>query len=187
MQSSMSFTGGSTSDAAKQLWSHHLGFAQGRLDVSAGIGGERLNSAPPLPKAGSPDDPGRMLKDWHFYKYRPHASMASSLNRYGPDFRWPGLNNTPEVRHHLALVKRPKPKHQLDPPYMWTDLPRLEAGPGHDYIAKRQVAERIVHDQQVAAFKNHRQNMQAHTMTMTVQREALQTRAFSEPAYGDDR
>ena len=46
---------GGASDAAKALWSMHLGFAQGRLDVmQAGIGGERLHTAPPLPKLGSP-------------------------------------------------------------------------------------------------------------------------------------
>mmetsp|Transcript_57044 Transcript_57044/g.113329 ORF Transcript_57044/g.113329 Transcript_57044/m.113329 type:complete len:185 (-) Transcript_57044:255-809(-) len=180
----LSFTGGATSDAAKQLWSHHLGFAQGRLDVSAGIGGERLNSAPELPKLGGPDDPGRMLKDWHFYKYRPHhSSLSCSLNRYGPDFRWPGLNNTPAVRHHLALVKRPTPKSTLDPPFTWTGMPRLEPGPGVDYMAKRQQAERAVEEQCLAAFRSHRQSMQTHMLSMTAKREALQTAAFSEPAW----
>ena len=116
------FARGPASDEAKDLWASHLGFSQGRLERSAGLGGERLPTAPPLPKLGGPEDPGRMVKDWNFYKYRPHANMSSSLNRYGPDFRWPGLNNTPEIRHHLALVKRPKPTLPLNP-HIWTDCP----------------------------------------------------------------
>ena len=60
------FTRGSTSDAAKDLWASHLGFRQGRVDTSAGLGGDRLPTAPPLPKLGGPEDPGRMVKDWNF-------------------------------------------------------------------------------------------------------------------------
>ena len=103
-------TGSHPSDAAKQLWCSHLGFAQGRLDRSLGLGGQPQQSAPPLPKLGGPEDPGRMIKDWNFYKYRPHCSTACSLNKFGPDFRWPGLNNTPEIRHHLARAKALKLK-----------------------------------------------------------------------------
>ena len=60
------FTKGETSDAAKDLWASHLGFRQGRVDTSAGLGGDRLPTAPPLPKLGGPEDPGRMVKDWNF-------------------------------------------------------------------------------------------------------------------------
>ena len=43
-------------DAAKELWASHLGFSQGRVDRSAGLGGERLPKAPPLPKLGGPEE-----------------------------------------------------------------------------------------------------------------------------------
>jgi hypothetical protein len=176
------FTRGQTSDAAKDLWAQHLGFAQGQPARDAGLGGERLHTAPPLPRLGGPDDPGRMVKDWNFYKYRPNLPMASSLNRYGPDFRWPGLNNTPEVRHHLAIIKRPKPKLPLNP-LIWTDLPRMEPGPGQDHIAKRYEADLQLEVQRVEGFRHHRRSMKQHLSTMTANREALQLRAFSEPDH----
>ena len=113
-------------------------------------------------------------------KYRPHANMASSLNRYGPDFRWPGLNNTPQIRHHLAVVKRPKPKLPLNPLF-WTDLPRMEPGPGLDYIAKRYEADLTAEAQHQMSFRHHRVAMKQHMSTMTAKREALQLRAFTAP------
>ena len=176
------FTRGKTSDDAKDLWAQHLGFAQGRPARDAGLGGERLHTAPPLPKLGGPEDPGRMVKDWNFYKYRPHANMSSSLNRYGPDFRWPGLNNTPEIRHHLAIVKRPKPQRPLNP-LIWTDLPRMEPGPGQDYIAKRYEADLALDVQRIEGFRHHRKTMKQQLSTMTANREALQLAAFSEPSH----
>ena len=177
------FAKGSTSDAAKQLWSRHLGFAQGRLDISAGIGGERLRTAPPLPMPGSGEDPGQLLKDWNYYKYRPNSSMASSLNKFGPEFRWPGLNNAPQIRHHLTLVKRPQPKRNFDQRY-FTDLPRMEAGPGMDYINKRLDAEAADAKRRTDAFIYHRSNMKASMAGTMERREQLQMRAFSEPAFG---
>ena len=114
-------------------------------------------------------------------KYRPHANMASSLNRYGPDFRWPGLNNTPAIRHHLALVKRPKPDQPLNP-LIWTDLPRMEPGPGMDYIAKRYQADIELDAQRLQGFRHHRATMKQHMHDLTARREALQLRAFSEPS-----
>jgi hypothetical protein len=227
----MQFTRGPTSIAAKELWASHLGFAQGRVECSAGLGGNRLPTAPPLPKLGGPDDPGRMVKDWNYCaqrprqnaasprlatrvpsarcaspaglcihahptrpsplppslaladKYRPHANMKSSLNRFGPDFRWPGLNNTPQIRHHLALVKRPKPQEELNP-LVWTDLPRMEPGPGMDYIAKRFAADLELDAQRVEGFRHHRATMMQQTADKVARREALQTRAFSEPSAG---
>ena len=123
-----------------------------------------------------------MIKDWNFYKYRPHMSTASSLNRYGPDFRWPGLNNTPEVRHHLAIVKRPAPKLPLNP-LIWTDLPRMEPGPGLDSIARRYEAD-LAHDvQRVERLHLHKATMRRSLHSRTMQREALQVRAFSEPGF----
>ena len=114
-------------------------------------------------------------------KYRPHANMSSSLNRYGPDFRWPGLNNTPAIRHHLAIVKRPKPTMPLNP-LLWTDLPRMEPGPGYDYIAKRYEADLELDAQRVEGFRHHRSTMKQHLSDMTARREALQLRAFTEPS-----
>ena len=172
------FARGPASDEAKDLWASHLGFSQGRLERSAGLGGERLPTAPPLPKLGGPEDPGRMVKDWNFYKYRPHANMSSSLNRYGPDFRWPGLNNTPEIRHHLALVKRPKPTLPLNP-HIWTDLPRMEPGPGLDYIAKRYEADLALDVQRIEGFRHHHAATRSLLLSRTAQREALQLKAFS--------
>lgn len=176
------FTRGATSDEAKDLWASRLGFSQGRPDRSSGLGGERLPTAPPLPKLGGPDDPGRMIKDWNFYKYRPHANMSSSLNRFGPDFRWPGLNNTPEIRHHLAIVKRPTPTLPLNP-QIWTDLPRMEPGPGQDRIARRYEADMAVEAQRFDSFRHHRDSMQARLRAQTAQREQLQLRAFTEPSW----
>ena len=112
-------------------------------------------------------------------KYRPHANMSSSLNRYGPDFRWPGLNNTPEIRHHLAIVKRPKPTVPLNP-LLWTDLPRMEPGPGIDYISRRYEADMIIEKARVEGFHHHRQSMRKSLQSRTTQREALQLRAFTE-------
>lgn len=177
-----SFSKGEKSDSARQLWSAHLGYSQGRLSVSAGIGGERLHSAPSLPKLGGPEDPGRMLKDWHFYKYRPHVGLSCSLNKYGPDFRWPGLNNTPEIRHHLAVVQRPKPKHELDNA-VWTDLPRLEPGPGHDYIYVRNAIARDEEERRVQGIHLHRKTMKVRLGETTSRRELLQERAFAEPSF----
>jgi hypothetical protein len=174
------FTRGPTSEGARDLWASHLGFAQGRPDRSAGLGGDRLPKAPPLPKLGGPEDPGRMVKDWNFFKYRPHANMASSLNRYGPDFRWPGLNNTPEIRHHLAIVKRPKPKLPLNN-LIWTDLPRMEPGPGQDFIAKRYEADLALEVQRIEGFRHHREIMRRSLSSRTATREQLQLRAFTEP------
>ena len=175
---------GGVSDEAKQLWSTHLGFSQGRLDMSAGIGGGRLQSAPPLPKLGGPDDPGRMLKDWNFYKYRPHVGLSCSLNKYGPDFRWPGINNTPALRHHLAVVQRPKPSVELDH-RTWTDLPRLDPGPGHTYILKREADAKAVEERRIQNIHQHIKTMK-HNLNETVsRREMLQSRAFAEPAFGD--
>ena len=108
--------------------------------------------------------------------------MSSSLNRYGPDFRWPGLNNTPQIRHHLAIVKRPKPKLPLNPLF-WTDLPRMEPGPGIDYIAKRYEIDSALDAQRAEGFRHHRVTMKTHLANMTAKREALQLRAFTEPAY----
>ena len=181
------FNKGSASDAAKQLWASHLGFSQGRLDMSAGIGGERLNTAPPLPKQGGPDDPGRMLKDWSYYKYRPNASMASSLNKYGPDYRWPGLNNAPEIRHHLVVVPRPRPKTTLDISKVWTDLPRMEAGPGFDYIAAKEAASAAAEDIRRQSHRHHRSTMKQTMQQTTLRREQLQARAFREPAFRASR
>ena len=177
------FTKGATSDAAKDLWASHLGFAQGRVDRTAGLGGDRLPTAPPLPKLGGPEDPGRMVKDWNFYKYRPHHPLSSSLNRYGPDFRWPGLNNTPEIRHHLAIIKRPAPKQKLNP-LIWTDLPRMEPGPGHDHIAKRYEADLELDAQRVEGFRHHRLSVKEGLAVATARREALQLRAFTQPSPG---
>ena len=172
------FANGPTSDDARDLWASHLGFAQGRLDRSAGMGGERLPTAPPLPKLGGPEDPGRMVKDWNWYKYRPNMNMSSSLNRYGPDFRWPGLNNTPEIRHHLALVKRPKPKLPLNP-HIWTALPRLEPGPCQDSIAKRYEADLALDVQRIEGFRQHRASTRSALLSRTAQREMLQLKAFN--------
>jgi len=105
--------------------------------------------------------------------------MSSSLNRYGPDFRWPGLNNTPEIRHHLAIVKRPKPTVPLNP-LLWTDLPRMEPGPGIDYISRRYEADMIIEKARVEGFHHHRQSMRKSLQSRTTQREALQLRAFTE-------
>ena len=140
-------------------------------------------TAPPLPKLGGPEDPGRMVKDWNFYKYRPHHPLSSSLNRYGPDFRWPGLNNTPEIRHHLAIIKRPAPKQKLNP-LIWTDLPRMEPGPGHDHIAKRYEADLELDAQRVEGFRHHRLSVKEGLAVATARREALQLRAFTQPSPG---
>jgi len=183
--------GANASEAAKALWSQHLGFAQGRLDVmKAGVGGERLNSAPPLPKLGSPEDPGRMIKDWNFYKYRPHIGqtpgLASSLNKWGPDYRWPGINNTPQIRHHLAIVTRPTPPEELD--YrMWTDLPRLDAGPGHTYILKREADARALEALHAQSIQAHIKNVKVKMSQTMMRREELEERAFNEPAFGGSR
>ena len=183
--------GAKASEAAKALWSQHLGFAQGRLDVmKAGVGGERLNSAPPLPKLGSPEDPGRMIKDWNFYKYRPHIGqtpgLASSLNKWGPDYRWPGINNTPQIRHHLAIVTRPTPPEELD--YrMWTDLPRLDAGPGHTYILKREADARALEALHAQSIQAHIKNVKVKMSQTMMRREELEERAFNEPAFGGSR
>ena len=107
--------------------------------------------------------------------------MRSSLNRFGPDFRWPGLNNTPQIRHHLAIVQRPKPKLPLNP-LVWTDLPRMEPGPGCDFIAKRYEVDVGLEAQRIEGFRRHRANMKQHLATMTARREALQVRAFTEPS-----
>ena len=175
------FARGANSDAAKDLWASHLGFKQGTVSTSSGLGGERLPTAPALPKLGGPDDPGRMIKDWNFYKYRPHANMSSSLNRYGPDFRWPGLNNTPKVRHHLAIIKRKPPERELSAT-AWTDLPRIEPGPGIDYIMKRQDEYDRKQAEHLASFRFHRTYMKQHLADLTAKREALQIRAFTEPS-----
>ena len=114
-----------------------------------------------------------MVKDWNFYKYRPHSNMSCSLNRYGPDFRWPGLNNTPVIRHHLALVKRPKPKLPL-PPTVWTDLPRIEPGPGQDYIIKRFEADKAYDQAKLEGFRRHRQAVKQQLVSRVAERERLQ-------------
>ena len=108
--------------------------------------------------------------------------MSSSLNRYGPDFRWPGLNNTPAIRHHLAIVKRPAPKNPLNP-LIWTDLPRMEPGPGQDYISKRYSGDAATEAQRLAGFRHHRTTMKQHLANMTAKREELQLRAFTEPNF----
>lgn len=172
--------GSSSSEAARDMWASHLGFTQGRPDLSGGIGGERLPTAPALPKLGGPEDPGRMIKDWQFYKYRPHSTMTCSLNRYGPDFRWPGLNNTPQIRHHLALVKRATPKLIL-PPTVWTDLPRIEPGPGQDYIIKRFEKDKRAQAKLAGGFRNHRQNQKLQLATKQAHREELERRTFALP------
>lgn len=174
---------GGASDSAKELWSAHLGFSQGKLDVmEAGLGGERLNSAPPLPRLGSPQDPGRMLKDWQFYKYRPHIGLSCSLNKYGPDFRWPGINNTPQVRHHLAVVTRPKPPVELNHT-QWSDLPRLDPGPGHTYILKREAEAAAIESTRLQGVHLHKKTMKVRMAETTARREMLQSRAFAEPAF----
>ena len=92
------FSSSQADDTARDLWCTRLGFSQGRLTLplAQSIGGGRLKSAPSLPKLGGPDDPGRMIKDWSFYKFRPYNSdLNCAMNKYGPDFRWPGMNNTP--------------------------------------------------------------------------------------------
>ena len=183
----MEFTKGPTSDAAKQLWASHLGFSQGRLDASAGIGGHRLTPVPPPPKQGGPDDPGNMLKDWNFYKYRPNAPMASSLNKFGPDYRWPGLNSAPDNRHHLVVVPRSKPQTPMDCSKLWTDLPRMEAGPGYDFIARKEEVIAATQAQARAGHRFHRDAMKSTRQQTTLRREQLQQRAFSEPAFGQSR
>ena len=106
--------------------------------------------------------------------------MSSSLNRFGPDFRWPGLNNTPAIRHHLALVKRPAPKHTLGA-HIWTDLPRMEPGPGIDYIYRRYEGDEGDAAARLEGFRAHRRSMKQQLANMTAKREALQIRSFTAP------
>ena len=56
-----------------------------------------------------------------------------------------------EFRHHLALVPRPKPEHPLPEKY-WTGMPRLELGPGHDFIHNRIQQELAVERGRVEQF-----------------------------------
>lgn len=176
------FTNGSTSADAKQLWASHMGFSQGRLSSGVGNGGGRLPVAPPLPVPNSRDDAGRLIKDWNFYKYRPCSRLTCSLNKHGLDGRWPGLNNTPANRHHLAVVQRPKPNTELDT-RAWAELPRLEAGPAHDFILLRYAADARVEEQRLRGVHLHRTNMKARLAETTAAREGLQARAFAEPAF----
>jgi hypothetical protein len=177
------FTKGPSSDAAKQLWAKHLGFVQGRLSVNAEtLGGERLPSAPPLPKQGTPDDPGRLLKDWNYYKYQSNGSMNCSMNKFCTDARWPGLNKTPEMRHHLAVIKRLEPRSMIDPG-MFNDLPRLEPGPAYDFIERKQQAERAAEQYRTSGLQHHKRTVKERMLSTTARREALQMRAFAEPSF----
>ena len=148
------FNNAPADDNARKLWAKRLGFEQARvsLPLEDSIGGKMLDTARSLPKLGGPEDPGRMLKNWDFYKFRPYNSdLKCGLNKFGPDFRWPGLNNTPAFRHHLALAPRKKPKHPLPEKY-WSDMPRLEEGPGHDFVYKRLKADERVEEARMTAF-----------------------------------
>lgn len=98
------FASEETDPSARDLWAKRLGLIQGTLKLPKEkiLGGGVLPHAPPLPKLGSPEDPGRIIKDWEYYKFRPYnADLTCAFNKYGPDFRWPGLNSTP-VRQLLT-------------------------------------------------------------------------------------
>lgn len=174
----------STSDkSARDLWQKRLGLTQGRLTLplAKSIGGGVLPLAPPLPKLGGSDDPGRMVKDWGYYKFRPYESdLKCSMNKYGPDFRWPGLNSTPEFRHHLALVPRPQPSKPLPETY-WVGMPRLELGPGHDFIQGRIQQEQAVERARIAHFFETMRASKFQLTTQRMRRETLEAKAFGLP------
>ncbi|KAL1507398.1 hypothetical protein AB1Y20_008240 [Prymnesium parvum] len=165
--------------AARDLWCSRLGFTQGLLTLPKDkvVGGGMLPRAPPLIKLNDARDPGRMIKDWSFYKYRPYNSdLTCSLNKYGPDFRWPGMNNTPVYRHHLALVERKPPKHPLPEKY-WSGMPKLEIGPGHDFIYEKEKALAQAEKERMAQFYANMRRTKTQIAAQRKRREHLEALA----------
>ena len=161
----------------QELWSKQLSLPTGppKLGLTRGTSGGRLPTASPLPRLGSAEDPGRMIKDWNYYKYRPHTNMSNSLNKYGPDYRWPGLNNTPKMRHHLAVVKRPVPKNPLEV-VTCDGVPRMERGPGDDMIHAKILAEQAAEQARKQRLMERRKAERQTVALRTAAREHLEAR-----------
>ena len=104
------------------------------------------------------------------------------MNKVCPDARWPGLNNTPEIRHHLAVIKRPEPRTIIDPG-LFNDLPRLEPGPAFDMIQRKQQAEHDAEQHRANGLQYHKRIVKERLLSTTARRESLQMRAFAEPSF----
>ena len=175
------FLGTAASDDAKAMWStyrtqlHSRSFGDAPpslgLASAAGEATQRLGSAPPLPKPGGPDDPGRMVKDWAWYSYHPRASLKCSLNQFGTSMnnRWPGLNHTPLTRHHLILRPGSVGAVRELPQTVWTGHPSLEAGPGEKGVVRKLKRDEQERRRHILAVERHRE----------VQRKQLVSRAES--------
>ena len=173
------FDGGSRQlDAgAKRFWEGSMGFEQSRMRCP-------LDGAPhapyrPLPKQGSADDPGRMIKDSTYFMYKPYESdLTCALNKFAPEvYRWPGQNRTPVPLRELARRPRAKPVHEI-PATWWSGLPKIDPGPGVDMIHKRIVADEKVRQDQLRSRYDMNQRSRAALKQRTAERQVLEASAF---------
>ena len=106
----------------------------------------------------------------------PHVQAEKSpLSRV---FAFAGRNGLPPTRDQLAHPKRKPPKHLL-PHSVWTELPKLDPGPGMDVVYKRLEADRRVEAERVAAVVRFRFAAQATAQQRRARMEALDSRVFS--------
>ena len=86
---------------AYALWVTGFGHRSSRLDLPLGemVDGPPLHRARPIPVQGGPEDPGRVKKDWNYYRFRPYdSSLTCVLNKTTHDARWPGEQITVSPR-----------------------------------------------------------------------------------------
>ena len=185
------FHGTETSDDAKAMWSAYRSQLHSRVvgDGPPSLGlmsgtprgrGQRLATAPRIPKLGGPDDPGRLVKDWAYYAYHPKGSLACPLNQYGTSMnsRWPGLNHTPVTRHHLVLRPGSVGASRELSAKVWTGHPSMEAGPGEQPIIAKMRQEEVERNYQVREVERHRDQRRQMLATRVMERTQLQMMAW---------